>query len=63
MRAQERTDREERLLQRTNRQFALLRYEDLLAEGLGRSAIGLRLAARPLTRVHKRRLRLPRPGT
>jgi hypothetical protein len=47
-----RTQREHRLLARANAQFGLLRYEDLVAEGLTAGAIESRLEARRLNRVH-----------
>jgi hypothetical protein len=54
MRAQERTGREQRLFERANQQFGVLRYSDLIGAGLTRSAIGRRVDSRRLTRVHDR---------
>ncbi len=52
MRARERTPTRDGLLERADRQLGLLRYDDLRAAGLGRSAIGRRVAAGRLTRIH-----------
>ncbi|WP_354701055.1 hypothetical protein DSM112329_01362 [Paraconexibacter sp. AEG42_29] len=44
-------DREERLFALANRQFGLLRHDQLIAAGLDRNAIAARVARRRLTRV------------
>lgn len=46
--------RERALAEQANRQFGVLRWEDLAAAGLGARAIEGRLAVRRLTRVHHR---------
>lgn len=54
MHAKRLTHVETRLLERANRQWGLLRHEDLGREGLGRGAIAARIATRRLNRVHHR---------
>lgn len=48
------TVRELRLWEQANRQFGLLRHEDLVASGLTRNAVTKRLASHRLTRIQER---------